>query len=166
MQLYLIRHAIAVDRAAHVNLPDSQRALTEVGIEKMNKHARALKKLGVEFEVVLTSPLLRCVQTAELVGDVLGCREKIERCETLAPGCDLAALEPALAEHRTVMRLALVGHNPDFENLASELMGAERGSVRFKKGAVCRVDVTQTKPHLGGELVWHLTPKLLRMIAG
>lgn len=166
MQLYLIRHAIAVDRASSVSLPDAQRALTETGIEKMTRHVRALKKLGVDFDVVLTSPLVRCVQTAEIVGDVLNCREKIERCEALAPGCDLASLTPTLTEHRTAMRVAMVGHNPDFETIASELLGCSESRVRFKKGAICRIDLTQTKPRPVGELVWHLTPKLLRMAAG
>jgi phosphohistidine phosphatase len=166
MQLYLIRHAIAAGASAASVVMDSERALTEVGAKKMRKQALALKRMGVEFDVVLTSPLVRAHQTAEIVCEVLGCPDRITRCDALAPGCEAGALVRVLRDYELGTRIAAVGHNPDFEKLASALIGRGlEGGIQFKKGAICRIDVHQLTPQLSGELVWHLTPKLLRMVA-
>jgi phosphohistidine phosphatase len=166
MQLYFIRHAIAVDASPRVSTPDGERALTEDGTKRMRKQVRALKQMGLTFDQVLTSPLLRATQTAEIVGKVLDCSDRIERCEALAPGCELDDLAEVLRERQSVERIALVGHNPDFEEIAPAIIGCtSEGGMIFKKGGVCRIDMIQFTPHLVGELVWHLTPRLLRMIA-
>ncbi|MBN1342175.1 MAG: phosphohistidine phosphatase SixA [Phycisphaerae bacterium] len=165
MQLYFIRHAIAVDASPRVTTPDGERALTEDGAKKMRRQARALEQMGVTFDLALTSPLLRAVQTAEIVCEVLGCADRMERCEVLAPGCELDEIVEVLRGHQSLESVALVGHNPDFEEIAPAIIGctAEGGMV-FRKGGMCRIDVLQFTPHLCGELIWHLTPKLLRMI--
>jgi phosphohistidine phosphatase len=165
MQVYFIRHAIAMSHMPSVETPDGERALTEVGIKKMRRQARALRAMGVEFDVILTSPLLRAVQTAEIVAKALKCPDRIKRCGALVPGCQISALIGVLGEYDSDKSVALVGHNPDFEELVADLLGvAGDGGIVFKKGAVCRIDVTRLEPEPVGELVWHLTPKLLRMI--
>ncbi len=166
MQLYLIRHAIAVDGSNRVNTPDGERALTEVGIEKMRKQSEALKKMKVEFDAVVTSPLLRAVQTAEIVCDVLTCPDRLERSDLLVPGANMKEAAKLLEAYGASESLALVGHNPDFELIAAALIGSESGEgIRFKKGAVCRIDLEEITPEPHGQLIWLLTPKLLRMLA-
>ncbi len=166
MRLYLIRHAIAVASGSGAVRMDQERALTEVGAKKMRKHALALKEMGVTFDVVLTSPLIRAVQTAEIIGDILDCRDRIQRCEALAPGCELDAVAEVLAEHRAVGSVALVGHSPDLEGIATAILGGgSGGEILFRKGGICRIDVSELAPRLTGDLIWHLTPKQLRLIA-
>ncbi len=166
MQLYLIRHAIAVDSTASAPTVDGERALTEVGAKKMRKQAGALQQMGVAFDVVLTSPLIRARQTAEIVCDVLGCLDRVKRCDALAPGCVIEEIVDALRPYESMSSVALVGHNPDFEELASVLIGARTdAAIQFKKGGICRIDISQFDPHPSGELIWHLTPRLLRMIS-
>lgn len=167
MQLYLIRHAIAVDSDSAVATHDGQHALTEVGVEKMRKHARALKRLGVEFTVLLTSPLLRARQTAEILAEVLRHGDRIETCDALAPGGDPDGVIDVLRPLETASRVGVVGHNPDLEELATMLIsGQSTAGIAFRKGGICRIDITSFSPSPDGQLVWHLTPKLLRALAG
>ncbi len=167
MQLYLIRHAIAVRSDSPVVTADGERALTEVGIKKMRNVARALVRMGVTFDVVLTSPLIRARQTAEIVCDVLKCPDRIEPCDALAPGCDIDLLADVLRKYESANAVALVGHNPDFEALAADLIGgSHQTGILFKKGGICRIDLDRIDPQPAGGLIWHMTPKLLRMIAG
>lgn len=165
MQLYLIRHAIAVTVSPRVSTANGERELTEAGAEKMRMHARALKKMKIKPDVVLTSPLLRAKQTAEIVCEALGCPDRIERCDALAPGCEVDAIWEVLRAHQSANCVALVGHNPDLESLTAALIGGPDAGVVFKKGAICRIDLRQLSPEPSGELIWLLTPKLLRMMA-
>lgn len=166
MQLYLIRHAIAVDSTSSVATTDGERALTEGGIQKMRKHAKALVKLGVKPDLILTSPLLRATQTAEIVGDALGCAKQITRCDVLVPGVEIRQMAEVLRQNEQVSCVAMVGHNPDFEELATFLIGGTGSDgITFKKGAICRIDIDQFSPQPRGRLIWHLTPKLLRSLS-
>jgi len=166
MQLYLIRHAIAVDSTGSAATLEGERALTEVGAKKMRKQAGALQQMGVTFDVVLTSPLVRARQTAEIVCEVLGCPDRVQRCDALAPGCAIDEVLEALRPYESTSSVALVGHNPDFEELASVLIGARtEAAIQFKKGGICRIDISQFDPYPSGELIWHLPPRLLRMIS-
>jgi phosphohistidine phosphatase len=163
-ELYLIRHAIAEDRGEEWP-DDAKRPLTTRGAAKMRKAAKGLARLGVELDVVLTSPLVRTRQTADIVAAVFDHRPPIVACESLAPDGSYAAVLSDLQKQGRRRRIALVGHEPGVGELAARLAGSRR-PLQFKKGAVCRIDVESLPPAGPGALRWFLTPKILRAVRG
>jgi phosphohistidine phosphatase len=137
--------------------------LTPRGIARAKKVARALIRLGVEFDVVLTSPLVRARQTAEAIAGAYDLRPPIAVAEGLAPGATVDALAADLDRQARRSRIALVGHEPGIGELASALAGLRR-PLPFKKAAVCRIDA-DTFARGDGTLRWFLTPKILRAVA-
>jgi phosphohistidine phosphatase len=158
-ELYLIRHGVAEERG-EAWPDDSKRPLTEEGTSRMRKAARGLSRLGIVFDVVLTSPLVRARQTAEIVAGGLAPRPSLSNIESLAPDAGYAALMADLEKHARKPRIALVGHEPDIGELAARLIGSRR-SIEFKKGAICRIDVDELPPNGPGQLRWFITPKML-----
>jgi phosphohistidine phosphatase len=161
-ELYLIRHGLAEERG-EAWPDDTKRPLTEDGITRMRKAARGLARLGVTIDVVLTSPLVRARQTAEIVAGGLNPRPSLVQAESLAPEGGFAAIVADLAKHERKTRIALVGHEPGIGELAARLIGS-RHAIEFKKGAVCRIDVEALPPSGPGDLRWLLTPRILRSI--
>jgi phosphohistidine phosphatase len=160
-ELYLIRHAIAEERGD--SWPDdAKRPLTEDGTEKMRKAARGLARLGVRFDVILTSPFVRTRQTADIVAAAFEDRPPIVTVESLVPGGSIQSVLSDLERQARHSRVALVGHEPGIGELAARLAGA-RYPIEFKKGSLCRIDV-KTFPAGPGKLRWFLTTKILREI--
>ena len=161
-ELYLIRHGMAAERG-EAWPDDTKRPLTEEGMTRLRKAARGLAALGVSFEVVLTSPLVRTRQTAEIVAGVSDPRPPIVAIDSLTPEGSVQAVLADLEKQSRRKRVALIGHEPGIGEFAAKLAGS-RHPFEFKKGAVCRIDV-ETLPIAGpGTLRWFLTPKILRMI--
>jgi phosphohistidine phosphatase len=158
-ELYLIRHGLAEERG-DAWPDDEKRPLTEEGMARMRKAARGLSRLGVAFDVVLSSPLVRARQTAEIVAGGLAPRPALVNIESLSPGASYAALVADLEKHARKTRIALVGHEPGIGELAARLIGS-RHSIEFKKGAICRIDVEDVPPSGPGDLRWFLPPKIL-----
>jgi phosphohistidine phosphatase len=156
MELYFLRHGIAADEGP-ADSGDAGRPLTEQGIKKMKEAARGLRRLGVRPDALLSSPLVRARQTAEIVRKAFGIESRL--VDALAPGCDMARLCNLLGEYRSAERVMLVGHEPDFSSLIGELTGGSR--VQLKKGGLARVDL-ETIDHGAGTLVWLLPPLALR----
>ena len=161
-ELYLIRHGVAEERG-EAWPDDAKRPLTERGMSRVRKAARGLARLGVSIDVVLTSPLVRARQTAELIADGFDSRPPLVTSEALAPGGSYQAVLADLEKHARRGRIALVGHEPGIGELAARLIGT-RHPVEFKKGAICRIDVETMPPAGPGNLRWFLTPKILRSL--
>ena len=161
-QIYLIRHGEAEERG-DAWPDDSKRPLTADGMSKLRKFARALKRLDVVLDVIVTSPLVRTRQTAEIFAGGLDPHPHLVTAESLAPGGSIAAVLSDLEKHAKRERIALVGHEPGMGELAARLIGS-RHPIPFKKGAVCRIDVEGLPPAGPGDLRWFLTPKILRAI--
>ena len=161
-ELYLIRHAIAEDRGDKWP-DDSKRPLTEKGMSQMRKAVRGLDRLGVTIDTVLTSPLVRTKQTAEIVVAGLQPRPSLISVDSLAPAGAFAAVIADLEKHARRKRIALVGHEPGIGELAARLVGS-RHPIPFRKGAVCRIDLEEIPPRGPGDLRWLLTPKILRSV--
>ena len=161
-ELYLIRHGVAEERG-DAWPDDSKRPLSEDGMDRLRKEARGLARLGVAIDVMLTSPLVRTRQTAEIVAAALDPRPGIVNAESLAPGGTFQAVVADLEKHAKKARIALVGHEPSIGELAARLIGS-RHPIEFKKGAVCRIDVDEIPPGGPGDLQWLLTPKILRSL--
>ncbi|HYN07595.1 MAG TPA: phosphohistidine phosphatase SixA [Vicinamibacterales bacterium] len=161
--LYLVRHAIAAERGRQWP-DDTKRPLTHKGAARMRQIVMGLRDLGVEFDLVLTSPLVRARQTAELL--IAGVRSKptLEVTDALAPGEPPVKVAAMLAKHAASCSIALVGHEPGLGELAAWLVGANEPFV-MKKGGVCCLKVNALPPARNGQVVWHATPKMLRALA-
>ena len=158
-ELYFIRHGLAEERGE--SWPDDmKRPLTDEGMSRMRKAARGLARLGVSVDVVLTSPLVRARQTAEIVAAGLDPRPSLVNVDSLAPDGTYAAVIADLEKYVRKSRIALVGHEPMMGELAARLIGS-RHPLELKKGAVCRIDVEDLPPAGPGDLRWLLTPKIL-----
>lgn len=167
LELYLVRHGVAALRGP--DFPDdAKRPLTTEGLARWRRAAEGLREFGVGLDIVVTSPLLRAHQTAEVLVSVLKPKPRLVTAEALAPGQKMAEVVAVIAKYaaaaRGASRIALVGHEPDIGDLAAKLLGA-KGDVEFKKGAMCRIDVDRAMPGGPGVLRWFLPPRALRGLA-
>jgi phosphohistidine phosphatase len=162
-ELYLIRHAIAAERGDEFP-DDAKRPLTADGAAKMRKAVRGMVRLGINVDVILTSPLVRSRQTAEIVAAAFGDRPPIVAVDSLAPGGSYQAVLSDLEKQSRRSHIAIVGHEPALGELAGRLSGS-RHPFEFRKGGVCRIDVEALPPTGPGALRWFATPKILRSIS-
>jgi phosphohistidine phosphatase len=161
-ELYLVRHAIAAERGDEWR-DDAKRPLTERGISRFKEGLAGLRWLDVVVDEVISSPLVRAKQTADLVAAGLAGKPVVRLLDALAPGHAPAVIMARVAKLARRSRVALVGHEPGLGELAAHLIGAPRPLV-FRKGGVCRIDVESLTSKRPGELVWLLTPKVLRKL--
>ena len=167
MELYIIRHAIAQPLGQQNDFTDEKRALTSEGRDRMREAMKGLRKLEVELDLILTSPLVRAVETTEIVAAALEVGKKeIEQTVSLAPGASVDELFAEIKRRAGAESIALIGHQPDLGELISTIVRGDEGlAMQLKKGSVCLINVTETVPTLRGELMWLLTPKQLRLLA-
>jgi len=161
-ELYFVRHGLAEERG-DAWPDDTKRPLSDDGISRMRKAARGLERIGVSLDVVLTSPLVRTRQTAEIVAAALDPRPSIVNIDSLAPDGGYAGVIADLEKHARKSRIGLVGHEPMIGELAARLIGS-RHPIEFKKGAVCRIDVEDLPPAGPGQLRWLMPPRILRAL--
>jgi phosphohistidine phosphatase len=156
VELCLLRHAHAGDATRWLD-DDDLRPLTEKGRRQAERLARHLAGAGYAPDVVLASPLVRARETAEIAAEVLHAPLRIDA--RLGGMVDLATLERILADAGDPSRPILVGHDPDFSELVSELVGAP---IAMRKATLARVDVERPLEPGAGELRWLLPPELFR----
>jgi len=162
LEVYLIRHGVAEERGE--DWPDdSKRPLTPEGISRLQKSARGLNAIGVTFDQIVSSPLVRARQTADVFSQDLKSKPPIATSDALAPAGAPPAVIQEITKHVRKARVALVGHEPNLGELAALLIGA-RTPLEFKKGGICRIDLAMLPPKGGGMLRWFLTPKMLRTL--
>ena len=161
-ELYLIRHGIAAERG-EAWPDDAKRPITDEGVRRLRRIAAGLVEIGVGFDVMLTSPLVRAKQTAEIIAGGLDPHPPIVVTDALSPGATYASVVDELGKQARRRRIALIGHEPGIGALAARLIGS-RHSLEFKKGAVARIDLAALPPTGAGSLHWFLTPKLLRKL--
>ncbi|HUI42733.1 MAG TPA: phosphohistidine phosphatase SixA [Terriglobia bacterium] len=166
-ELCLMRHGIAVDRAAGGVLNDAERTLTPEGKERMQQIARGLAATGFTPDWVVSSPYLRAAETGEIVAaSCARAAVPFDLCEALEPGGAVPGLLAFLARHSQRRRVLVVGHEPDLSEWAASLTGAGRhANFGFKKGGCCLICFEQSPPRPPGRLVWWLTPRVLRELA-
>lgn len=165
MRLLLVRHAIATDAS---NSPggDAARPLSAEGRLRFERGAQALAAQVPELALVLSSPLLRARQTAEILAAACGESPRRDELESLAPAGSPRATLAALARHRELPAIALVGHEPTLSALeALLLVGSERSFGIFKKGGAALVDWAPGSAPGSAALLWHLTAGQLRDLA-
>lgn len=159
MELYLFRHGIAEEKSEEIQ--DEARKLTKEGRYKTEKVAKRLVELGLKFDVMLTSPLVRAHQTAEILNRA-GLSKKLEISSYLVPDGSLSSwIEDWLAKQNfeTDCKLVLVGHEPDLSRWAELLVwGEAKGNIVLKKAGMIGVKLPDNAAPLGNSQMFWLTP--------
>jgi phosphohistidine phosphatase len=166
MDLYIVRHAIAVDHGDAAFPNDDERPLTPEGIHKFRLASRGLAELGVKPKRIVSSPLLRARQTAEILRDVVVPDAPLTISPALKPGAAFADAVKAVAV-LPEESVAVVGHEPHLSGLASYLLvgGGSDAALEFKKGAVARIAFPDRPAAGAGTLEWLIQPGALRLLA-
>jgi phosphohistidine phosphatase SixA len=149
--LYLMRHGEA---------NDDERALTEAGVYALRAAAPVWRRLNLRPDIVISSPLPRARQTAELLAAGIGLARPVAQDDRLRPGARWGDLARAMAAHPDARRVMLVGHEPDLSSAVCLLTGAS--SVRMRKGGIACVEFPGVPEPGTGELAWLLDPDLYR----
>ena len=158
MQLVLMRHAIAEQRSERWP-DDSQRPLTRQGERKHRQISDTLRRMGVTFDQIATSPFVRARQTAEITARAYGWEEEIVETEALASGFGFTELVGFLESHAPEATVLCVGHEPDLSQFAGRLLHASGDvEIDFKKSGVMGLDLPEGLRPGGGVLLWFLKP--------
>ncbi|BBL46974.1 MULTISPECIES: phosphohistidine phosphatase SixA [Metallosphaera] len=153
--ILIVRHGESEPQTEGIN--DQDRKLVKKGVKQMRRVANFLEEMGYEPDQVMVSPMLRAVQSAEVILDEMGLDMKAETLEDLLPDKDPSSLAEKLKELQGT--ILIVGHEPHLSKLVKALTSAE---VEIKRGglAVVEVDVTEKTSKL--ELL--LTQKVMKLI--
>ena len=161
--IYLLRHGVATTDG-----PDPP--LSEAGALRIEREARGMARLGLSFDAILHSPLLRAAQTARIVSETIshlshGGTLAVE--EALGSGCTMPRLAQLLARHGSARSLLLVGHQPDMGRLAAKLTGSH-APLPFDKGTLCCVELPErptSRDEPRGALIFLLPPAILEALS-
>lgn len=156
VSLHLLRHADAGDPEKWQG-DDAARPLSEKGVRQAERLGRHLARIGFEPDAILSSPNVRALQTAEIVGRALGVSATVD--DRLAGSLDPAGVAALLRDAGGPRKPVIVGHDPAFSELLAELTGAP--DLAMKKGALARVDLAEGVRPGSGVLRWLLPPDLL-----
>jgi phosphohistidine phosphatase len=158
MELYLLRHGIAEDHAASGH--DADRALTDDGRKKLRHVLSRARKASVTPTLILSSPLKRAFETAEIAANELGYSSEISITNSLTPDSSPHRVWTEVRAHRDEPAILLAGHEPLFSATVAWFLGSPRSMVEFKKAALVRIDFDSLGPEPRGVLQWMITPKL------
>jgi phosphohistidine phosphatase len=166
MNLYLLRHGIAVERGTRGFENDADRPLTLKGEERMKDIARAMKAMELEFDLILTSPYVRARHTAELVADEFKARQILQNSEHLSCEGDPKKLVIELGRLK-LENVLLSGHEPYLSELISTLVfGEPTRSVLMKKGGLCKLSTDALKFGRCATLEWLVAPRQMLLMTG
>jgi phosphohistidine phosphatase len=162
MEIYVVRHGIAIDREDPKCPPDPERYLTEEGIEKTKRVAAAVAALGASPDLLLSSPYVRAMQTAEIFAGALDySKQKIRRTDLLLPGAEPSLFFRELAKDKQTSTLFVFGHAPQLDDIIAAAVGSKHHITSLKKAGVALIELKRVSPP-NGQLVWLAPPKLLR----
>jgi phosphohistidine phosphatase len=153
LQIYLLRHGIAEN-----STPDSERALTAEGREKLRRVLARARAAGVVPSLILSSPYRRALETAEIAGEVLGYHGKVVKTRALTPDAAPFDVWEEIRQRGDEPAILLASHEPLMSSLAAFLLASPALLVDMKKAALLRVDCERIGPEPKGVLKWMLTP--------
>ena len=149
MNLFILRHASAGLRRPNPVL-DVKRPLDKEGKQHCLQLAHVLNALKINFDLVISSPLKRCLQTAQLVATETGYEAKILHSDALAPFAVFADFQRLLMESNVRENLLVVGHNPNLQLFIGSLLARQKESpesplvqIRLRKGSIARLSLTR-----------------------
>jgi phosphohistidine phosphatase len=166
MDLYILRHGIAVEPGTPGYEDDADRPLTPEGQRKLGQIADAMEALDLSFDRIISSPYVRARETAEIVAEALGADKTLELSDTLTPGGSFKRLVELLNRlEPSPKSVLLVGHEPYLSGLISLLVsGKETFGVVMKKGGLCKLTTESLKHGRCAALQWLVTPKQMALM--
>ncbi len=167
MDLYILRHGIAVEPGTPGYDRDAERPLTPKGERKLWRITEAMSALELSFSLILSSPYTRARQTAEIVAEAFDARKKLQFSDTLTPSGSGKKLVELLSSLKpSPESVLLVGHEPYLSELISLLVSGDSSvSVLMKKGGLCKLSAESLKPGRCAALEWLLTPRQMALMA-
>jgi len=166
MKLFLLRHGIAVERGDLDFANDAERPLTPKGKRQLRQAAAALRALELRFDAILSSPLVRARQTAEIVAAELKSKRRPAFADELKPGGSAKKLVQKIAALESPPEnLLLVGHEPDFSEFISRLVTGKTGAgFALKKGGLAKLEIEKLRVGKCATLAWLLTPTQMKLM--
>jgi phosphohistidine phosphatase len=158
MEIYLLRHGIAEDRSPGGG--DAARRLTDEGREKLRAVLERARRANVKPSLMLTSPLVRAVQTAEMAAEILRYTGALLQTDALLPESAPQAVWREIQSHRDEDSVLLAGHEPLFSATTAYLLNSPTLRIDFKKAGLSRIDMDRVSGEPRGVLQWLLVPKL------
>ena len=161
MFIYFLRHASAGQAVSNAK-KDEKRGLDKDGIEQCGYIGRALTSLGVQVDVIVSSPLKRSTQTAALVGNEIGHEGKLVLEAALRPEGTFADFQKLLQKYSRQEAILLIGHNPNLREFLGRIISGSgcEADIELKKGAVAKVEMRRNTASLS----WCITPRILRTL--
>ena len=169
-----MRHGCAGNRLSDPT-KDTKRQLTVSGKKEVVEIAKSLKKLGVNFNVIISSPLTRAFQTAKIIAKEYKLIEQIEQFEELKPNGSKDFLYNKLSKSNIDSVILIVGHEPYLSSMINDIISknddtdrnynTNHNNIILKKAGLSRIKITSTVPKLKGELRWLLTPRILKKLS-
>ncbi|MCS6809046.1 MAG: phosphohistidine phosphatase SixA [Bacteroidota bacterium] len=156
--IYLVRHGIAED--TNLLRPDSERALTPEGIEKMHRIGQRLYQMGIQPNLIISSPYKRAVQTADILAEELRYIGERFQDNRITPSARYESFSSLFQEYKSYREIMFVTHDPCVSILAGQLCGAATYNIEFKKGGVACIGIGRQNPPVG-TLLWYAPPRVL-----
>jgi phosphohistidine phosphatase len=169
LDLFILRHGYAGNRLSDP-MKDIKRELTISGKKEVVEIAKSLKKLGVKFNVIFSSPFTRAFQTASIIAEEYKLTEQIEQSEELKPDGSKGSLYNKLSKLSIDSVILVVGHEPYLSGMINDIISNDNynknrnNNIILKKAGLSRIKITSTVPKFKGELRWLLTPRILKKI--
>ena len=162
MRLYIVRHGIAIDREDPKSPADPERYLIEEGIKKSRQMAKGIAGMGATADLLVSSPYVRAMQTAEIFADAFDYpKQKIRQSNALLPGADPGRLFQELAKQKGSESVFCFGHAPQLDRVIAEALGLKHQVTTLKKSGVALIELQGvTSPR--GLLEWVAVPKMFR----
>jgi phosphohistidine phosphatase len=166
MNLFLLRHGLAVEPGTAGFENDTSRPLTPKGKRQLVKVAKAMRVMELGFDVIWSSPLVRARQTAEIVAKKLKAKKRLELVDELSPGGDAVKLIKKLRTLKPAPEnILLVGHEPDLSELISLLVTGKSGAgFALKKAGLAKLEIEHLHAGRCATLAWLLTPGLMKLM--
>jgi phosphohistidine phosphatase len=163
MMLYIMRHGLADEPTPKGD--DSARRLTSKGVDKIRKAADGMRATGLAFNAILTSPITRAMQTAEIVASEIG-GAKPRAVPELSTGASPTGALEALIKLRLPESVLVVGHEPTLSRLASLMLtgSSESVGIKLKQGGVIALEFPDRVERGGAQLRWMMTQRQLRQL--
>jgi len=166
MNLFFLRHGVAVERGEFDYARDADRPLTPKGKKQLHAIAAAMRTMELDFDRVWSSPLVRARQTAELITANLKLNGRLEFVDELKPHGDAQKLIQKINQLKPALdKLLFVGHEPDFSELISWLVTGHTGAgFALKKGGLAKLEIEKLRPGKCALLAWLLTPAQMKLM--
>jgi len=158
LKCYFLRHGIAEESSASGK--DFDRVLTTEGVRRMQREAKTIAKMDFSLDIILSSPLLRAKQTAEIVATEIKMKHWLVEDARAGTGFDSESFAAMLSDHSDAGAIMFVGHEPGMSMTIGSLVGGM--NIDFKKGSLACVELS-SRSSMHGHLVWLLPAKVLAL---